>query len=41
MRRAVAIIKAKPKSAVVSVSTPGALLTSTPAAVQAGRSMLL
>ena len=36
-----AIISAKPKSAVVSVSTSGALLTSTPRAVQAGTSMLL
>ena len=36
MRRAVAIISAKPKSAVVSVSTSGALVTSTPRAVQAG-----
>ena len=41
IRRAVAIINAKPKSAVVSVSTPGALVTTTPRAVQAGTSMLL
>ena len=41
MRRAVAIISAKPKSAVVSVSTSGALVTITPRALQAGTSMLL
>jgi hypothetical protein len=40
-RRAAAISKAKPKSAVVSVRTPGALLTATPRAVHAGTSMLL
>ena len=36
MRRAAAIISAKPKSAVVSVSTSGVLVASTPRAVQAG-----
>jgi len=41
MRRAAAIISAKPKSAVVSVSTSGVLVTSTPRAVQASTSMLL
>jgi hypothetical protein len=41
MRRAAAIISAKPKSAVVSVSTSGVLVASTPRAVQAGMSMLL
>ena len=41
MRRAAAIISAKPKSAVVSVSTPGAFVTATPRAVQAGTSTLL
>jgi gluconate 2-dehydrogenase len=41
MRRAVAIISAKPKSAVVSVSTSGVLVASTPAAVQAAMSKLL
>ena len=41
MRRAAAIISAKPKSAVVSVKTSGALLTSTPRSVQAATSMLL
>ena len=41
MRRAVAIISAKPKSAVVSVSTSGVFVASTPRAVQAGMSKLL
>ena len=41
MRRAVAISSAKPKSAVVSVSTSGALVACTPAAVIASRSKLL
>jgi hypothetical protein len=41
MRRAVAIISAKPKSAVVSVSTSGALLTSTPRGGAGRQSMLL
>ena len=40
-RLAVAINKAKPKSAVVSVSTSGVLVASTPAAVMAGTSKLL
>jgi len=40
MRRAVAIISAKPKLAGVSVSTSG-VLASTPTAVQAAMSMLL
>ena len=41
MRRAVAIISAKPKSAVVSVSTSGVFVASTPRAVQASTSKLL
>jgi hypothetical protein len=40
-RRAAAIIKAKPKSAVVSVSTSGALVANTPWRVMAGTSRLL
>ena len=40
-RRAAAIISAKPKSAVVSVSTSGVLVQSTPRAVAAGTSRLL
>ena len=39
--RAVAISSAKPKSAVVSVSTSGVLVPCTPAAVMAGTSKLL
>jgi glyoxylate/hydroxypyruvate/2-ketogluconate reductase len=39
--RVVAIIKAKPKSAVVSVNTSGVLVHNTPRAVQAGTSKLL
>ena len=41
IRRAVAIIKAKPKSAVVCVSTSGVLVANTLRAVQAAMSMLL
>ncbi len=41
MRRAVASISAKPKSAVVWVSTSGVLVTTTPRAVQAATSTLL
>ena len=41
MRRAVAIIKAKPKSAVVSVKTSGVLVAWTPRSVMAGKSKLL
>jgi len=39
--RAVAIMSAKPKSAVVSVSTSGVLVTSTPRSVHAATSTLL
>src|SRR5690606_40679561 len=40
IRRAVAISNAHVRSAVVSVSTPGVLVTSTPRRVQAATSML-
>jgi hypothetical protein len=41
MRRAAAIIRAKPKSAVVSVSTSGVLVTRMPASLIARTSRLL
>lgn len=41
MRRAVAINSAKPRSAVVSVSTSGVLLARMPAALKASMSRLL
>ena len=41
MRRAVAIIRAQPKSAVVSLSTSGVLVPSTFAALKAAMSKLL